>query len=125
MNRAARNAAWVNAGWMAFVWVTRIRNAAGDDQLSTTAAALAYALSAIGLIGAAVLVAAAWKGIAVWLVVPVAVIEIVIWVVRGTTIALGDRAPGFKAVHVVLAAISVALAAWLISEVGRRAPLRP
>lgn len=115
MHRNARIAAWVNAGWMAFVWITRIRNAAGDDQLSTSATALAYALSAIGLIGAVVLLAAAWKGIAVWLVVPVAIIEIVIWVVRGTTIALGDRAVGFKAVHVVLAAISVGLAAWLVS----------
>ena len=35
---------WANAAWMAFVWVTRIRNAVGDDALSGAGQVQAYGL---------------------------------------------------------------------------------
>jgi len=119
VNRASRVAALVNAAWMTFVWATRINNAVGDATLSRSGAVLAYSLSAVGIASAAVLVVAAWKGVAVGAVVPLAAVQIVVWVVRGATIAFGSRAVGFKVVHVVLAVISVSLASWLIGEMRR------
>lgn len=119
MQRTARVACWINAAWMTFVWSTRIKNAVGDSTLGTGGQVIAYGLSAVGLIGAAVLVAAAWKSVATALVVPIGIVHSAIWVVRGIAIAVGSRAVGFKAVHIVLAVISIALAGWMISSVRR------
>lgn len=129
MNRL-RAALWANAAWMAFVWVTRIRNALGDDGLSTGGQVQAYGLSALGLGGAA---AMAWwarsaceggegaAGVPVPGVRAVAAAHAGIWLVRGSAIAVGDRAAGFKVVHTVLALVSIALAGWATKAVGASA----
>lgn len=124
MRRSTRVACWVNAGWMAFVWSTRIKNAVGDATLSRRGQVIAYGLSAVCLVGAALLAVAAWrlaarKLVARRLIVSVGVIHAAIWVVRGVAIAAGSRAVGFKVVHVVLALISIGLAGWMISSVRR------
>ena len=122
-----RAALWANAAWMAFVWVTRIRNALGDDALSTSGQVQAYGLSTLGLGGAA---AMAWwarsakpdgetvSGVPVAGVRGVAAAHAGVWLVLGTAIAMGDRAVGFKVVHGVLAIVSIALAAWAARSVG-------
>ena len=119
MQRTARVACWINAAWMTFVWVTRIRNAVGDSTLSTSGQVIAYGLSAVCLVGAAILVAAVWKSVATALVVPVGIAHSAIWVVRGIAIAVGSRAVGFKVVHVTLAVISIGLAGWMVSSIRR------
>lgn len=122
-----RAALWANAAWMTFVWVTRIRNALGDDALSGAGQAQAYGLSALGLGGAA---AMAWWGRAVsddGARVPVAGVRGVaaahagVWLVRGSAIAMGDRGVGFKVVHAVLALVSIGLAGWAAAAVGSTA----
>jgi hypothetical protein len=44
-----------------------------------------------------------------------------IWVLRGTQIAFDDRSVAFKAVHVVLAIASIALATVLVRSTRRAA----
>src|SRR3954454_4575569 len=113
MSQRTRTLSFVMAGWMAFVWITRIRNAAGDETLSSVARASAYILSAVCLAGAATLaVVAARRGperLVVALVVPIVVAHAAIWIIRATQIALGDRGVPFKVVHVVLGLVSVGL----------------
>ena len=48
----------------------------------------------------------------------VAAVHAGVWLVRGTGIALGDRALGFKVVHTVLALVSIGLAGWVATAVG-------
>src|ERR1700749_1923279 len=61
VTRRIRILLWVNAGWMAFIWITRIRNAVDDHTSSTANHAVAYVLSAICLAGALVLAVIAWR----------------------------------------------------------------
>jgi hypothetical protein len=116
-----RNLTWVTAGWMVFVWATRIRNAAGDDTLSTAGRASAYVLSAGCLAGAAALAVLGARRGPVKYVVAIVVAHAAIWVLRGAQIALGDRSVPFKAVHVVLALVSIGLSVLVVRST-RRAP---
>jgi hypothetical protein len=113
----ARTAAFVLAGWTLFVWTTRIGNIWRDDAASTSSkigsTALALSFTVLAL---AVLVAAARR---LWSALRPAVLALAgwttaVWVVRSLTILAGDRSVGFKAVHLVLAVVSVALAAWAV-----------
>jgi len=112
-SRSVRLAAYVNAGWMTFVWVQRIRNAVANDEPNPTGA---YVMSGAMLAGAAVLVAAATASPestatrALTRLVPAA--HGALWVVRGTQIAMSDRSVPFIAVHEVLAVASIGLAVW-------------
>jgi len=119
MSYRTRTLAFVNAAWMTFVWVTRIRNAAGDDAISSTTRALAYTLSAACLAGAAALVVIGVRRGPIKLLIGIAYAHCAVWVIRGTQIALGDRGAAFKIVHVVLALISIGLGALLIRSASR------
>jgi hypothetical protein len=119
MSSRTRNLTFLNAAWMVFVWVTRLRNAAGDDTLTTGGRATAYILSAGCLAGAAALAVVAARRGPERVVVPIVVAHAAIWVVRGTQIALDDRGVAFKAVHVVLAVASIALATALVRSTRR------
>ncbi len=111
--RSVRLAAYANAGWMAFVWVQRVRNAIANDEPDPTGA---FLMSGASLAGAAALAAAvtaapdtpATRALARF--VPSA--HGALWVVRGTQIALSDRSVPFIAVHEVLAVVSIGLAVW-------------
>jgi hypothetical protein len=104
--------------WSLYVWSTRIRNATGDDTLSSGSKAFSVALSltflAFAVAGVVVLVRA-WSR-------PLARVEalvlrafaawtVAVWVVRIPMIVLDDRSVAFKAVHAVLGVISIVLAA--------------
>ncbi|HKY14351.1 MAG TPA: hypothetical protein VJM33_05465 [Microthrixaceae bacterium] len=115
---ALRAASFVNAGWMAFVWVTRIRNAASDDEISSATRAGAYALSAACLIGAALLVWVGWRGSPLGLARIVVVAHGLVWVVRGLQIVFAGHDLAFVVVHEALAVISISLAAWLLAVTG-------
>ena len=108
-------------GWSLLVWTTRIRNIWTDDELSTagqlgrTALALSFTVLAVAA-GVAVLRRSAWRDRAVRLL---AGWTIGVWVVRSVGIATADHDGGFIAVHLVLAAISIALAIAAVRETSR------
>lgn len=90
------------ACWTLFVWLGRVRNAvaaeegAGPIVLSATFLALAVAVLATRGRREVVLALAGWT--------------VAVWAVRAVDIALlSDHDAGFVAVHLVLAAVSVAL----------------
>ena len=126
MSNRTRNLTFVTAGWMTFVWITRIRNAADDATLSSTGRATAYLLSAACLAGAATLaIVAARRGperLVVALVIPIVIAHGAIWIIRGTQILLGDRGVPFKVVHLLLGLVSVGLAVLVVRST-RRAPV--
>jgi hypothetical protein len=104
--------------WSLYVWSTRIKNATGDDTLSSGSKTFSVVLSvtflAFAVAGIVVLVRA-WsrplvrvealvlRAFAAW--------TVAVWVVRIPMIALDDRSVAFKVVHAVLGLISIGLAA--------------
>ena len=108
-----RLACWVTAGWMTFVWVTRIRNAASDTDISEATRTGAYVLSAACLSGAVALAWVGWKSGPLVLARVVAAAHAVVWVVRGVQIATAGHEVGFVVVHEVLAVISILLSVWV------------
>lgn len=101
------------AAWTLLVWTTRIRNILGDDALSTgeqlRSSALALSFTVLALAAAH----GAWHGTA-WrsrVTQVFAAWTVGVWLVRGTGIAFGDHTAAFIAVHLVLAAVSIALSA--------------
>jgi hypothetical protein len=104
--------------WTLFVWTTRIGTALGEDDLSAAArtgrVALAFSFTVVGL----VLVTVAWRSRGrglhpgeIRVVRLSAAWTVGVWLVRGVQIALADHEAGFIAVHLVLAVVSIGLAA--------------
>ena len=112
--RTLRTPALLLAGWTVLVWTTRIGNIWGDDGLDTgekvgrTALALSFTVLA-ALVVWAVLTRSRHRRLAV---LGLAAWTIGVWVVRAVGIVGGDHSAGFVAVHLVLAAVSIALS-WL------------
>lgn len=125
--------ALVLAVWSVLVWTTRIRNIWTDDALSTggqvarTALALVFTVFAVVTIalwvrgrrsGTAAPWAARWvRAFAVW--------TIAVWAIRAVQIGMADHEIAFKAVHTVLAVVSVGVALWAdrAAHVARRPEL--
>src|SRR4051794_39624464 len=101
--------------WSAYVWITRIVNAAGDNDSSmVSSTVLSVSMLVLAAASGAVLVRARGRGVAVvearvWQVF--AGWTIAVWIVRAVQIALAEHEVAFKVVHVVLGLISIALAA--------------
>jgi hypothetical protein len=102
-----------------FIWVQRLVNlAAGEEANAGTSVVLSVVFVASALAAAAGL-AVAWRQrwrvspavAGVWRVA--AALTVAVWVVRATQIILDWRSPAFVAVHVVLALVSLGLAAGL------------
>ena len=98
--------------WTVFVWATRIGTALDEGAEGRVALAVSFTL-----VGLAVL-AVAWRargralGSREVIVVRVAAVwTIGVWAVRGVQIALADHEAAFVVVHLVLAVVSIALAA--------------
>jgi hypothetical protein len=109
-------------GWTFFVWTTRIANVWRDEALDTgdklgrTGLALSFTLLAVAAVvtvwrraGRAELVAVG--ALAAW--------SVAVWVVRDVRILAADHDVGFKAVHTVLAVVSIVLAALAWREARR------
>lgn len=106
--------------WTFVVWTTRIGNIWGDDALSTgdkwTRTALALSFTALAVTVAwALWRRATWLGTATR---ALAAWTVAVWLVRGVDIATGDHDASFIAVHLVLAVVSIALAA-LATDIAR------
>ena len=105
------------AGWTLFVWLGRVRNIAADRTLDRAGTVGAMVLPLLLVFGALALIVVLIRGSVdrarERVVTGVAVLTIGVWVVRGADIAFGgDHAAGFIVVHVVLASVSIGLAAW-------------
>jgi hypothetical protein len=121
---------FVVAGFVAFtmfVWVQRLVNLArGDESSVTVSVALSVVLLALAVASALGLLVVATRR---WVTPPPAVamvwrvaaaVTVVVWVVRAVQITLDWRSVGFVVVHVVLAAVSIALAGgtWRAASVS-------
>ena len=110
---------WLAVAWTALVWVGRIRNVVGDDDLTTGARTWRIVVALVFLVLAA-LVATVPLGL--WhrrplgstrLVAMFCLWTIVFWTVRGGGMLFGDHEVSFKVVHTVLALASIGLAGAL------------
>ncbi len=126
----------VLVAWTMFVWGGRVRNVLADQTLdgagrtgplllsgSFVASALVVAVLALvdrrsdsnrfdAPLRVAVVVLAVWTT--------------GVWVVRSIGIAVfGDHPVGFVAVHVVLGAVSIAVAVWAVRSIGSRSAKNP
>ena len=108
--------------WSFLVWTTRIGNIWGDDALSTgekwgrTGLALAFTVLA-GATAWALWQRAGWLRTAT---LALAGWTVAVWVVRAVGIATGDHDAAFIAVHLVLAIVSITLAALAARATVRR-----
>jgi peptidoglycan/LPS O-acetylase OafA/YrhL len=117
--------------WTFLVWTTRIANIWRDADLDTGerwgATLLALSFTALAILVAVTLWRRARHGDASALSIAVGALAAwttAVWLVRGGGILAGDHDMGFKAVHTVLAAVSIALAAVAWRET-RRSIRRP
>jgi hypothetical protein len=109
-------------GWTAFLWITRIKNALGDADMSTGGKAIALVTS-LAFLGAAVALAfvhlrnrpEARRAAAAF-----ALVSIVYWLIRAATIVARDHPVGFTVVHTVLALITVGLGVWVLRSASAR-----
>jgi len=104
--------------WTFFVWTTRIGNIWRDDDLETagkvgrTALAMSFTLLALAVVGAL------WRRPS-WLrptVIALAVWTTGVWLVRDTSILVGDHDVAFKVVHTMLAVVSIGLSALALRQ---------
>ena len=115
------------AGWTLFVWPTRIANIWRDEALTggEKAGGIALAL-AFTLLSLAVLTTL-WRGaghVSRLAVGALAGLSVVVWLVRGTGIVFADHDLAFTVVHVVLGAVSIALAGLAVREARRAVDAR-
>jgi hypothetical protein len=107
--------------WTLLVWTTRIGNIWGDDDLSTgekwgrTGLAMSFTVLAIA-VGWALYRRRPWRSLAVK---ALAGWTIGVWITRSIGIATGDHDTAFIVVHLVLAAVSIALAVLAVREDSR------
>ena len=95
----------VFAGWTLFVWGTRISNILSDgDGGPALVVALGLVLLALAVAWHAV------RGRLAWSVPALATATVAVWAIRLPAVLLHDHGFAFKAVHVLLGAVSAALA---------------
>jgi hypothetical protein len=99
-------ARWAFVGWTLFVWAGRVVNVWRDDSLSTAGqlGRSALAASFVGLAVAALFRRRLVRVLALW--------TVAVWAVTSIGIVRHHHTAAFVVVHLVLAAVSVALAAW-------------
>ncbi len=122
--RPSATAAIALTAWTLLVWTTRIGNIWGDDELTDgekwgrTGLALSFTLLAAATAWA-LWRRPAWRRPAV---IALAGWTVGVWVVRSIGIATGDHEAAFVIVHLVLAAISIALASMALVHEARHHP---
>jgi hypothetical protein len=110
--------------WSLVVWGTRIDNIVSDESLDGAGQAWRVAL-ALSFVVPAVVVGARWwprsgPRSRPWPAEALAWWTIVVWIVRGAGIALGDHDAAFIAVHLVLAVVSIGIAGGVLRSLSGR-----
>jgi hypothetical protein len=111
--------------WTFLVWTTRIGNIWRDDELDTAAKWGRTGLAMSFTVLAAAVIVAFWYGERSGIRRAVGALcgwTVAVWAVRSVAILLGDWSGGFKAVHIVLAAVSIALAVAAVKSLRAPAP---
>ena len=108
------------AAWTAYVWATRLSNLAGDDG-DGWGRSMAIALAAT-FVAIAAVVGVLWfrrrPALVPW-VTALAVLTIVVWLPRMVLLSGRDHSGAFKAVHIGLGMVSMALAVLARRAVNR------
>lgn len=105
------------AVWTLFVWGGRLRNLAADPDGLVGADRSTLALSALFCLLAVMVTVGFVVRQAAPVTVVLATVTVVVWLIRGADIALGDHSAGFIAVHLALAAVSIGLAALAVRSI--------
>ncbi len=110
---------WALTSWTVFLWLSRLRNVLGDDDLTSTGRAWRIGVVVVFVVLAIVAAAGMIRRTMVPLLVLI-VWTVSYWLVRGIGILVGDWSVGFKAVHTALMVVSLGLAigAWIGSWSG-------
>lgn len=100
---------WAMVGWTIFLWVSRLRNVLGNDELSSAGRAVRVGVVVVFVALAAVASVGIRRRQAplIWVLI---VWTIGYWLVRHSGILFGDYSAGFKLVHTALAVVSLGLA---------------
>lgn len=111
----------VLVAWTLFVWVGRVRNIAADDDLEgwgrVGRLALSVSFVVLGVATLFALVRRSARGrLLDALVLVLASWTTLVWVVRGAGIVYADHDLAFKAVHIVLAVVSIAVSGWAVQS---------
>lgn len=123
-----RAAVWVVAlsAWTAFVWITRLENAAADTELKGVARVGTFVLAGTMLVLAGASVVGVLLRRSTRLVQVLAVVTTGVWAIRVPQILAAEHPVGFKAVHTALGVISIVLALvalrWTARQGGRNRP---
>ena len=114
MNRLLSLMPWILVSWTVFLWLSRLRNILGDDDLTSTGRAWRIGVVVVFVLLATVTAAGLIRRTVVPLMVLI-VWTVSYWLVRGTGILLGDWSVNFTVVHTVLMVVSLGLAigAWI------------
>ncbi len=110
--------------WTALVWLSRIRNVVGNEDLDGGQKLVRLLIVAVFL-GLAAMVVVSWRRPArtLW-VTALSAWTVGLWTVQMVGILLDDHGLGFVLIHAVLAAVSITLAA-LAWRSQRRAAAAP
>ena len=117
--RMARFRHWTVAafgGWNLLMWAQRAVNVVTDDGLEGGAKAAWMVPVLVFALGGALCVLAYFRGRETY-AMPIKLLAggaVLYWLVRGVLVLFGDRSGGFKAVHSVLALVTIALAVLLL-----------
>ena len=110
--------------WTLLVWTARIGNIWGDHALTAGEKWARTGLALSFTVVAAAVAVALWRQTS-WRTIAVRALAgwtIAVWVVRAVGISMGDHEAAFIAVHLVLAAVSIALSALAVREEARLVP---
>jgi hypothetical protein len=119
--------------WTLLIWGTRIDNIWADAELATGAKWWRTALAASFVIAGVAVLVTTWRlrraqttgsDSVIRMVVGIAATwTTVVWIIRALAIAIGDHDMAFIVVHLVLAVVSIGLAAWALVTVRRPNPV--
>ncbi|MEM9465382.1 MAG: hypothetical protein AAGA90_08400 [Actinomycetota bacterium] len=106
----ARLRAWpalgVLVGWTVFLWVSRLRNVLGNDELDDLGIAWRVAVVVVFVLLTAAAAGGRAIAVLVWWTIGY-------WLVRGGGILLDDHDAAFTAIHTALMAVSIGAAMWV------------
>ncbi len=108
--------------WTEIVWAGRVRNVMATAGWTAGDFVLPVMFVLLGLGVTALFVAPTPPAVRVAAIRGAAAVTTVVWVVRVGFIAVHDHPAAFIAVHVALAVVSIALAAWAARSVVPNAP---
>ena len=99
----------VLVGWTVFLWVSRLRNVLGNDELSDAGVAWRVAVVVVFVALAALVAVEAGP----WAIPLLVWWTVGFWLVRGGGILLDDHDLGFTLVHTALMVVSIGAAMWV------------